>query len=141
MSQSCCTTLHNVASPISKIPSPLQNSPSNNISTVLNSYNDSQNYQYQVNPNQTIHTRVELSTKHNTYHTHNTHMLISGHFQIHNTCYTHIFFYVYTSVHNFLNLKLFECFFQILWMFFMLLISFTDSQKPEARLKQIQKRI
>lgn len=49
------TALHNVASPISKIPSPLQNSPSNNISTVLNSYNDSQNYQYQVNPNQTIH--------------------------------------------------------------------------------------
>ena len=71
--------------------------------------------------------RVELSTKHNTFYTHNTHMLILGHFQIHNTCYTHIFFYVYTSVHNFLKLNYLSAFFQILRMFFMLSWSFTDS--------------
>ena len=55
--------------------------------------------------------RVELSTKHNTYYTHNTHMLNLDHFQIHNTCYTHVFFYVYTSVHNFLKLNFLGAFF------------------------------
>ena len=39
-------------------------------------------------------------------------MLILGHFQIHNTCYTHIFFYVYTSVHNFLKLNYLSAFFR-----------------------------
>ena len=66
----------------------------------------------------TLGIRVESSTIDNTYYTHNTHMLFLNYFQIHNTCYTHIFFYVYTCVHNFSKLNYFGDFFQVLRLFF-----------------------